>query len=468
MKPKGEESSGLSMVGRAAVIGCVLLAAGIVAFLLLGGDESYRVKARFQAATNIVKGNYVQIAGRQVGSVEKVELDDDGFAEIEMKITDEDVVPLRSGTRATLRIASLSGEANRFVDLRIPPAGGEPIEDGDTIDVADTTSAVEVDQLFNLFDERTRKGLGRFIRGQANQWRGDAGPDANAGWEYVNPAVVSARRLFREIDYDDRVLKEFVINSSRLVTDVADRRDDLAALVDQLADMTGAIAREEQDLQSAISQLPPFMRRANSTFVDLRATLDDVDPLIRASKPVTPKLRAVLGQLRPFAREAVPTVRDLSAIVRRDGEHNDLIELAKSVPPLRDIATRPVVRNGKERPGSFASSTRSLKGQTPHLAFFRPYVVDFTGWLDDFGHSGIYDANGSASRVATSVNAFAAVGGQLKPVPQDLRDELNNLVVRRGQNNRCPGASERPAGDGSNPWIPPHITCNPDHVPPPE
>jgi phospholipid/cholesterol/gamma-HCH transport system substrate-binding protein len=456
----------MSSAGRIAAVGSLLLAFGVVALLLLGGDDAYRVKVRFQSATAVVKGNLVQVAGRPVGIVENLELTKDGQAELELRIDDERVTPLRSGTRATLRIASLSGSANRFVDLSIPPAGGQKLEEGAVIAATDTTSAVEIDQLFDLFDADTRKGLRSFIRGQASQWQGE-GSRANAGWEYVNPSLVAAGRLFRELNYDSTVLEEFVVNSSRLVTDVADRRDDLAALVDQLADTTGAIAREEDDLRDALGQLPPFLRRANTTFVDLRATLDDLEPAVEASKPVTPKLRRVLAQLRPFAQEAVPTIRDLSGLVRSPGDENDLIELAKSVKPLRDIAIGPVRRNGAERPGSFETTTKSLKGSAPHFAFFRPYAVDFTGWLDDFSHSGIYDANGSASRVATSVNAFAAVGSQLKLVPDELRDELGNAVVRRGQTNRCPGSMERKARDNSNPYKPsPDFNCDPTQVPP--
>ncbi|HEX8206449.1 MAG TPA: MlaD family protein [Solirubrobacteraceae bacterium] len=445
----------------------LLLATAVAAWLFVLKDDDYKVRVHFQAATNVVKGNLVQVAGRRVGTIEDIELTEDGQAELTLKIEDDEITPLRTGTRATLRIASLSGSANRYVDLSIPPAGGSEIKENGVIDASDTTSAVEVDQLFQMFDSRTRKGLRSFIRGQARQWGDDQGKLANDGWEYVNPAVVSASRLFRELNYDKRVLEEFVVNSSRLVTDVADRRDDLSTLVDQLADMTGAIAREEGSLRDAIDQLPPFMRRANSTFVDLRTTLDALEPVVEESKPVTPKLRAVLAELRPFAREAVPTVRSLSRLVRLPGEDNDLIDLAKSVKPLRDIAIGPVNRNGKERPGSFETSVESLKGQTPHFAFFRPYVVDFSGWLDDFSHSGIYDANGSASRVATSVNAFAAIGAQLKLVPEELRQEITNAATRSGQNNRCPGGSERPWSDGSNPWKPTaDFNCDETQVPP--
>ena len=465
-----EENSGFSRVGRVAAVGVLLLALAVAVWVFAFREDGYRVHARFQAATNVVKGNLVQVGGRAVGTVEEIKLTPDGQADLVLEITDEAVAPLRDGTKATLRIASLSGSANRYVDLRIPPADPrrkpKTISDGGVLSSTETTSAVEIDQLFDMFDKRTRKGLKGFIRGQANQWEGE-GERANAGWEYVNPALVSAQRLFNELNYDSKVLRDFVVNSSRLVTDVADRRDDLAVLVDDLATTTGAIAREEQNLERTINEVPPFLRRANSTFVDLRAALDDLQPAVEASGPVAPRLRAVLGELRPFAEEAVPTVRDLSALVKRGGRDNDLIDLAKTVPPLRDIAIGPVQRNGKERPGAFETGRESLKGQTPHLAYFRPYTVDFTAWLDDFSHSGIYDANGSASRVATSVNAFAAVGSQLKLIPEELRQQVTNSITRSGQNNRCPGAMERPALDGSNPWKPfEGHDCDLSQVPP--
>ena len=44
------------------------------------------------------------------------------------------------------------------------------------------------------------------------------------------------------------MLERFVVESSKLVTDVADRRDDLAGLIDSLATTTGAIGAERTSL----------------------------------------------------------------------------------------------------------------------------------------------------------------------------------------------------------------------------
>ena len=178
-----------------------------------------------------------------------------------------------------------------------------------------TTTAVDLDQLFNTFDPETRKALQGVIRGSADADEGK-GKAVQRGLAYLNPSLAASSRLFRELNRDTPLLERFIVSSSQLVTDVADRRDDLAGLVDNLATTTTAIGNEKDALAESIGRLPDFLRRANTTFVNLRAALDDLDPLVEDSKPVAKKLRPFLAELRPLARDARPDVRDLSQIVR--------------------------------------------------------------------------------------------------------------------------------------------------------
>jgi len=464
--PNEATTEGLSTGGRLAAAGALALALVAVLVLVLRGEEPYKVRVHFQSASQLVKGNLVKAAGRPVGKVETIDVTDDGRAEILIRIDEEKLAPLRQGTTVNVRTASFTGLANRFVELHMPPGAPPAIPNNGLIEQRFTTTQVDFDQIFNTFDPKTRAGLRNIFKGSATQY-GGRGAMASAGYRYLNPSLIAADRLFREVGYDAVQLKEFITSASRLVTDLASRRDDLAALVDNLATATGAIARRDEDLATAINRLPPFMRRANTTFVNLRATLDDLAPFVEESKPVAKLLRPYLRQLRLFAQDARPTVRDLSALVRRRGPDNDLVELSRAIPPLRDIAIGPVQVNGRERPGSFETAVTSLKGQTPIWAFQRPYAVDLAGWFDDFSHSGIYDANGSASRVALTANAFASVNGALIPVPPSLRDDLLPAVATLGQNNRCPGSIERNPGDGSIPFRPtPDYSCDPSQVPP--
>jgi len=63
---------------------------------------------------------------------------------------------------------------------------------------------------------------------------------------------------------------------------LAERRDDLAALIGNLNETTRAIGNQKAALAEAIGGLPDFMRQSNTTFVNLRATLDDLDRLVPA------------------------------------------------------------------------------------------------------------------------------------------------------------------------------------------
>jgi hypothetical protein len=49
-------------------------------------------------------------------------------------------------------------DRQRYVDLRLGPASGAAIKNGGTIPTTDTTSAVDLDQLFNTLNGPTRKG----------------------------------------------------------------------------------------------------------------------------------------------------------------------------------------------------------------------------------------------------------------------------------------------------------------------
>ena len=456
------------MIGRLAAIAAVVIVAVAVAVVLLSaGGKNYEVNALFQNASQVVKGGLVQVAGRPVGKVKDITLTDDGQAKLKLQI-DDDYAPLRLGTTATVRQSSLSSIANRYIDLRLAPANRPKIPSGGTLDQSHTTTAVDLDQIFNVFGPRERKALSGVIRGFGETYAG-RGRQANRGFLYLNPSLAATSRLFSELTYDKPTLRRFVNQSADLVRDIDERRDDLAGLITNLDATTGAINRQHDALAEAISRLPDFMRRADTTFVNLRATLNDLDPLVNESKPVAKKLRPFLAELRPLARDARPTLRDLSRLVRRPGARNDLIDLTRSNVPVRDIAIGPVQANGKEREGAFPASTKALRGATPELAFARPYAPDLTAWFDDYSNSGIYDALGGVGRVALNVNLFTIVNGLPNTIiPPDQRAQVFGQTATLNYRDRCPGSSERDPGDGSTPYKPtPDFNCDPTEVPPP-
>ena len=226
------EEGGPAPVVRVLVVAAVLLIAVIVAILLFGGGGGYRVTADFVNAGQLVKGSEVRVAGVAVGTVENIDVSQEGTAEITFSVNG-DYAPLRSGTRAIIRPTSLSGIANRYVDLQLGPQSGAEIEDGGHIGTDQTETAVELDEVFNLFDEDTRGSLQDVIKGQAVTVRG-RGRQLRRGIHYLNPALSTGARLFQELTRDNRLLKRFLVDSGTLVHTLASRRDDLTGVVRNL------------------------------------------------------------------------------------------------------------------------------------------------------------------------------------------------------------------------------------------
>jgi phospholipid/cholesterol/gamma-HCH transport system substrate-binding protein len=425
-------AGGPSTAARVVAALLVLLAVAAVAYLLFAGGGGYHVKAVFLNAGQLVNGNQVQAGGVAIGSVENVDVTQDGQAEVTLEIDDDDYKPLRRGTRLLIRPNSLSGIANRFVDVQVGPDAGQEIPDGGRIGPDDTQTAVELDEVFSLFDRRTRRATQDFIAGQAEALRG-RGRELQAGVRYLDPALSTGSRLFGELTRDNKLLRDFLVDSSALVTALGERREDLTGVVRNLGRTFGALGSQQAALSESIERLPPFLRRANTTFVNLRAALDDVDPLVDAAKPVARRLGPFLDEARLFARDAGPTVRDLSRTIRSPGPDNDLIELIDSFPPLARAALDPRRVNGGTRRGAFPETTDALRAAAPTIAQGRPYTPDLVGWLDDFAATGAYDALGGFSRAWLNFSEI-----------------LYGPGPKLHQFRRCPGANEEPASDGSN------------------
>jgi phospholipid/cholesterol/gamma-HCH transport system substrate-binding protein len=465
--------NGSTAFGRIVAVVALVVAVIAVVLLLSGGDEPYEVTAEFENASQLVPGNEVIVGGVAAGSVKEIELGEDGQALVSFTVDDE-YAPLRRGTTATVRSYSLSGIANRQVQLTLPPdsKAGEEIPAGGTLTQAETVSEVDLDEVFNTLDSETVADFKNVIKGFERSYDG-VGKQANEGLRYANPFLSTSRGLFAELTYDERALERLIVDTSSLSGALAERAPDLSALVGNLNTTMNAIGSQKLALAEAVSKLPDFMRAANTTFVNLRAALDDVDPLVDASKPAVRELRPFMSKLRLAVGDAVPTIRDLDAIVRRGGPDNDLVELTRDQVGLARRAvgsgapdcgggdlSDPANGAGDDdfTQGAFGESTCALTNGNPTLAMFRPYTPDLVGWFDDFSHPGTFDALGAVGRIGTSFNQFTVSGNGLPDLgaPVSPADLLSGGIVQTELDDKCPGSQERPLpaglGDGGNPF----------------
>ena len=431
--------------------------------ILFGGSSGRTYHLIFQNGGQLVTGNEVLVAGQKIGTVNGIDLTDDANADVSITVDE----PLHEGTTAVIRATSLSGIANRYVSITPGPNNEPEMADGATLASHNTTSIVDLDQLFDVFKPRTRAALQKVIQGSAAIYNGHT-EGARRTYKYFAPSLNSARHLFDELDRDDRTLTQFFVTGSKALGTIAERRRELSELTVNANEALGAIASQNDALARTLAALPPALRQANTTFVNLRATLDDLDPVVTATKESTKNLTPFLRRLRQVSERGVPVIENLSLAINRPGGANDLTDALRLQPRTERTARRTV-----------PNAIQAFNDAQPTIQFIRPYSPDLFSWLQKFGaDAATYDGSGHYVRVSTAdanVFHYCTAGdtnpvcageepGTLEPIPPSQQfDDLDF-----GLFTRCPGGATQPIA-GSNPFLDGGSLdgkCDPSDVPP--
>ncbi len=430
----------------------------LVGIVLFGGSSNPTYVLSFETAGQLVKDNDVQVGGRRVGKVSNIELTANNQATVTVEV-EEPYAPLHEGTTAVMRATSLSGVANRYVALTPGPQNAPLIAEGEEIPVDQTTTIVDLDQLFNTLDPETTKGLAEVIQGFGTWYRG-RGLEARKGLPYLSPSLNATVGLIEKLNSDQPALEQMVQSTSSVVGTLAAKGPTLTNLVTNANISLGAIGDENESLAEALQYLPQTLRRGSTTFVNLRTTLDSVDQLVAASKPATKNLAPFLADLEPLLTQADPTLTNLALTVSKPGADNDFTSLMQDAPALSTGAQK-----------SFPASITAINDSLPTLSYARPYAPELVGLLRDFGQgTSNYDANGHYARATPAFGAFNYNGSSLDYLGanRDAWEQNGPTIVPR-----CPGAATQAPPDGSAPWQAPLypsttslIGCNPAIVPP--
>jgi phospholipid/cholesterol/gamma-HCH transport system substrate-binding protein len=432
---------------RLAAFGALaLVVLAILVLLLSGGGSPNHYRLLFETGGQLVNGNQVLIGGVPVGSVDNIKLTDNGQAQVDISVDR----PMHEGTSAIIRATSLSGIANRYVSLQPGPDNNPELQSNAIISEVNTTSPVDLDQLFNTFRGPERQALRNVIQGSATVYAGK-GPQANQTYKFLSPSLVATDRLLQELDRDQGTLTNFIVNGASVVTAVANRRADLSALTQNANVALGSIASENQSFDQALVALPGALRQANTTFHNLRPALDDLDPLINATRTSTKNLAPFLRQLHPVLSRSVPVFRDLNRALNLKGKSNDLADATGDLTALEKRAADAV-----------PITVKAMQDSVPVLGFLRPYSPDLTSAIAHLNQvTAYYDPDGHYARVQpVGLGVFGLAGGptNFTYTPQNAANVFADYGAFGGPNyslfRRCPGGST-PTVLGSNPFANP-------------
>ncbi len=347
-----------SLAASPTLVGAVTVLVVIVAVFLsyqansgLPFVPTYRISATLPNANTLVPGNEVRVGGIRVGQIESIEpitveaadpaagqTTVDVAAKVNMELI-EDINPLPEDSTVIVRSRSSLGlkylELNRGdSEQGFPPGSTMPIS-------AATPEPVELDQLFNTFDDPTRAAIQVNLTEFGNALAG-RGQSLNATFGDLRPVVRRLQPVMRNLASRRTDLTGFVrglAGAAAEVAPVAEQQGELFVSLDTtfgaLADVARpyiqeTISRSPAAEDAAIESLPrvrPFLRNTTGLLGDLRpgfAALVPVSDDVAAAVAIGVK---ALRQSPAFNKQLPPTSQALLNLNNNAGAREGISDL---------------------------------------------------------------------------------------------------------------------------------------------
>lgn len=265
--------------------------------------ERREVKIAFEDLSGLNTGDDVRIAGSRVGYVDDLRLED-GQAIAVVQLDDPDTELYENAQAA--RISDRSGLGQKFLNLDPGDPSTGPLRTDAVIPVAQTTKTEDINELLDVFDERTREEASTTLQNLGGGMVGH-GEDLH-GFLRNAPAILDdTRTVSKALAARDGVPLESLLDSAdRLSGRLATRDQELAALIDEMAVTVDAFAVDAgSPLRASLDQAPDTLDATHSALKTLDAPLADLAVAMRQVRPGATALGKATPDLRALLREGV-------------------------------------------------------------------------------------------------------------------------------------------------------------------
>ncbi len=272
----------------AFLVACALGAFALLAVfaqLRFQAEKTYR--AEFATVSGLEAGNFVRIAGVEVGKVKNISIQSNNVALVEFSA--DDTVALTRGSRAAVRYENLIG--GRYLALEQGAGGVERLLPGQTIPLSRTAPALDLDALIGGFRPLFRA---------------------------LDPEQVNAlsSQLIQALQGQGPTIGSFLTQVSALTNKLADRDDLIGQVITNLNTVLGSLGDQHAQLDKAVVSFSELVK-------DLAARKSDISSALARSSEAAGTIADLLIQARPAIRKDIHELDRTAGIVVADHDYVD-------------------------------------------------------------------------------------------------------------------------------------------------
>ena len=272
------------------VIVCVLALFALLAiFAQLRFQDARVYKAQFTNVSGLQAGDFVRIAGVEVGKVNDIDLQRDSTVTVAFS-ADPSVV-LTAGSRAVIRFDNLIG--GRYLALEEGTGKTERLDPGDTIPLTRTAPALDLDALIGGFRPLFRA----LDAGQVNALSG---------------------QLIAAFQGQGATIASFLSQTASATNTLADRDQLIGQVINNLNTVLGSLSEHSDKFDKAVTSLSELVK-------GLAARKSDIATALAYENEVAGTVSDLMSQARPPLKEVIAQTDRAASLVLADHEYFDKI-----------------------------------------------------------------------------------------------------------------------------------------------
>lgn len=264
--------------------------------------------AVFANVSGLANGNFVRVAGVEVGKVTDISVNADDTASV--KFSADDSVVLTEGSRAAIRYDNLIG--GRYLELLEGAGGTRRLDRGATIGLNKTSPALDLDALiggfrplFRALDPTQVNALsGELI--QAFQGQGDS----------IGSFLTQTAALTSTLADRDQLIGQVVVNLNTVLGSLSDQGDQFAKAVDSLSSLIAGLAGRKQDISNGLA----YANAASASIADLLAA---ARPPVKTTVAQTDRVASTVLLDNGFFDNFINTLPDAYKVLERQALNGD-------------------------------------------------------------------------------------------------------------------------------------------------
>lgn len=301
----------VSALWRFAVFAAVCGLASFALFMVFAqlrfqAETTY--KAEFTNVSGLKQGDFVRIAGVEVGKVKHISIQPDTIVTVDFSA--DNTVVLTEGTKALIRYDNVVGD--RYLELQEGAGGLNRLDSGQTIHLDRTQPALDLDALIGGFRPLFRA----LDPGQVNALTGQLIQAFQGQGAAISSFLAQTAAVTNTLANRDELIGQVIVNLSTVLGSLGEQSQQFDKALSSLADLIERFAQRKTDISNSLAY-------SNAAAASIADFLHQVRPPFKNTVAQSDRTNSIVLADHAYFDDLLNTLPDAYQALARQGMYGD-------------------------------------------------------------------------------------------------------------------------------------------------